>query len=56
MSVWATGLSVSAKIVNLGLDYRTQSLADPPGWTKTDLSMALRLGYSKASAKPQTLM
>ena len=38
----------SAEIVNLGLDYRTQNLTDPPGWSQTDIAMALRLGYSKA--------
>ena len=37
-----------AKIVNLGLDYKTQNLTDPPGWTKTDLAKAMRLGYAKA--------
>ena len=31
-----------------GLDYRTQNSTDPPGWTKQNLAIVLRLGYSKA--------
>ena len=32
----------------LSLDYRAQNLTDPPGWSKVDIAMILRLGYSKA--------
>ena len=39
---------------SMGLDYKAQSLKDPTGWPKEDVSLALCLGYSNTGL--QSLM